>query len=458
MTGSTWPSAFVAAVFALHPLQVQSVAWASERKTVMSGLFWFLTMAVYVWYTRRPVIGRYISLLGAYALCLMTKPVVVTLPFVLLLLDYWPLDRVKFARQIENTTLSEATPNGPSLQKAPLRRLVTEKIPLFVLSAVLCVVTFVAQMRGGAVSTLKFMPLHIRVINALGSYLHYVVKMLYPKGLAVLYPFSDKLKWDAAALAVMGVIVVLVLWGRGRRWLVVGLLWYLGTLVPVIGLVQVGEQTMADRYTYLPLIGVFLIIAWAAVEIFSKMRYSRTLLASGAAAALIAMVLMTRTQVRVWQDSSTLYKQALAITKDNVTAHYNYGVYLCDLEQYDEAIRHFKEVVRIYPEDLPVRENICVVLLAENKPDEAISCYTKALEEKKDWPEMHKMYNGLGCAYSKKGDLALAEINYRKALSLKPDYEPARKNLALLLAKQGKLSQPPLMGEFELPKINFQHP
>jgi Tfp pilus assembly protein PilF len=439
LTDSMWPSAFVAAVFALHPLQVESVAWAAERKTVLSGLFWFLTIAVYIWYTKRPRTGRYILLFAAYALCIMTKPIVVTLPLVLLLLDYWPLRRVKWEHHIETLPLGESDRQGISAG-----RLIIEKIPLLALSAILSVITFTAQQRGGVVTPLQVWPLHMRVINALGCYFNYIVKMLYPKDLAVLYPLPERMTIDAAALAVISVVVLLALWGRGRRWLVVGLLWYLGTLVPVSGLVQAGPQIMADRYTYLPSIGVFLIIAWGAVEIFSKIRYSRVILSSGAAAALIAMVLLTRIQVSYWRDSPTLFEQTLAVTKNNYIIHNNYGAYFFLQRQYDEAIRHFKEATRICPAHLTARQNLCLALLAQGKLDEAITCLTEALQERNDWPNMEEMYNKLGCAYEQKGNLALAEINYRKALMLKPDYEIARNNLASLLARQNK--SPTLQG------------
>jgi tetratricopeptide (TPR) repeat protein len=250
---------------------------------------------------------------------------------------------------------------------------------------------------------------------------------------------------DAAAITVTAVVVLLASWGRRRPWLVVGLLWFLGTLVPVIGLVQVGWQIMADRYTYLPSIGVFLVIAWGAEEILSKMRRSRAILASGAAVVLIAMALLTRIQVGYWRDSPTLYKRAITTTEDNFIMLDNYGAYLCKQGRYEEAMRYLKEAVRIYPEYLPARKNICLVFLKQGKLDEAISCFTEALKKANGWywQETHKMYNNLGVAYAQKGNLTLAEINFRKALSIKPDYEPARKNLAWVLAKQGKLPEPP---------------
>jgi hypothetical protein len=243
MTNTVWRSAFVAAAFALHPIHVESVTWVAERKDVLSGLFWMLTIIAYVHYTKHANIKRYMLVLLLFVMGLMSKPMVVTLPFVLLLLDWWPMNRYR---------------------KAPARQLIAEKVPLFVLSATTSVITFAAQKLTETVWSIKVWPLPTRLINALECYFNYIMKMFYPKGLAVLYPITNKPTIDAAVLAVVGIIVLLRVLGRGRPWLVVGLLWYLGTLVPVIGLVQVGIQIMADRYTYLPSIGVFIIIAWAA--------------------------------------------------------------------------------------------------------------------------------------------------------------------------------------------------
>jgi Tfp pilus assembly protein PilF len=442
MTNAVWRSAFVAAAFALHPIHVESVAWAAERKDVLSGLFWMLTILAYVRYTKHPNVKRYMLVLLLFAMGLMSKPMVVTLPFVLLLLDYWPLDRLIWQQNATANPVQEQQNTSATYQKAPIWYLLMEKVPLFALSAVSSAITFIAQKHGKAVVSLTNWPLHLRVINALECYLSYIMKMLYPKGLAVSYPPQKETMIDVVVLAVAGVIVLLMVWGRGKRWLVVGLLWYLGTLVPVIGLVQVGLQIMADRYTYLPSIGIFLVIAWGAKEIFSKMRYSKAILSSGAATALIAMVLLTRTQVSYWRDSPTLFKRSLAVTKNNVVMHSNYGLYLCKQGQYDEAIMHFKEAIRINPKFLDARENICAALVAQGKFDEGIACLTEALQERNDWPNIEEMYNNLGSAYALKGNLALAETNFRKALSLKPDYEPVRKNLAQLLAKQRKRTSP----------------
>jgi hypothetical protein len=425
LTGLIWPSAFIAAVFALHPLQVESVAWAAERKTVLSGLFWFLTMAVYIWYTKRRSIRRYTLLFLIYGLCVMTKPIVVTLPFVLLLLDYWPLERLNL--------------RGPPVEKTvPMSWLIIEKIPLFVLSAITSIITFVVQKQGGSVTSLKAFPLHFRVIIAMSSYFNYIVKILLPKNLAVFYPVQDKVETDSALLAVMGVVLLLYLWGRGRRWLIVGLLWYLGTLVPVIGLVRSGTQMMADRYMYLSGIGVFIIIAWGAEEIFSKRHYSKSILASVAASALIAMVILTRIQVGYWRDAPTLFSRAINVTQDNDFVLDCYGYYLCEQGQYDEGMRYFQEAIRIHPLNLITQKYICTAFLSQNKFDEAIGCLTMVLQESTDLPNIQEMYNQLGYAYERKGDFVQAEVYYRKTLKVKPDNEFARNSLASLLAKQGK--------------------
>ncbi|MGD0077824.1 MAG: tetratricopeptide repeat protein [Sedimentisphaerales bacterium] len=417
MTGALWKSAFVAAAFALHPVHVESVAWAAERKDVLSGLFWMLTMLAYVHYVKKPDIKSYMLVILAFMMGLMSKPMVVTLPFVLLLLDYWPLDR------FQNF-------------KASFFKLVYEKIPLFALSAASCVITFAAQQHDQAVVSLSRWPLHIRIVNAIGSYFNYAVKIIYPKDLAVLYPLPDKITADAALMAITGIAILLIAFGRGRRWLAVGLFWYLGTLVPVLGLVQTGMQIMADRYTYLPSIGLFIIMAWGAEEILSKARYSRIISASGATAALIVIILLTRIQAGYWRDSGTLYKHTLAVTKNNFIISGNYGYYLATQGKYEEGMKHLMEAHRIRPNDMFVRENICVVLLDQNKNDEAIKYLTETLQKANNWPETYKLYCGLGLAYERKGELSAAQTNYKKALELKPDYTPAQNGLASVLAKQ----------------------
>jgi tetratricopeptide (TPR) repeat protein len=432
ITVATWKSAFVAAAFALHPVHVESVAWAAERKDVLSGLFWMLTLLAYVRYTEKPSIGRYMLVILAFAMGLMSKPMVVTLPFVLLLLDYWPLNRIhNLEFRIKNEELKEEIRNS----QFSILNSIYEKIPLFAMSAATCVITFLAQRHGQAIMSLARWPLHIRIISAIGNYFNYAVKIIYPRDLAVLYPLPEKITADAALMAVAGIVILLIVFGRGKRWLIVGLFWYLGTLVPMLGLVQTGMQSMADRYTYLPSIGLFIIIAWGAEEIFSKVRYSRIISASGAAAVLIVMILLTRIQAGYWRDSGTLYKHTIEVTKNNFIILGNYGYYLATQGKYEEGMKHLMEAHRIRPNDMFVRENICIVLLDQNKHDEAITYLNETLQKAKNWPETYKLYCGLGLAYERKGELSAALTNYSKALELKSDYTPAQNGMASVLTK-----------------------
>jgi tetratricopeptide (TPR) repeat protein len=416
MTGALWKSAFVAAAFALHPVHVESVAWAAERKDVLSGLFWMLTMLAYVHYVKKPDIKSYMLVILAFMMGLMSKPMVVTLPFVLLLLDYWPLDR------FQNF-------------KASFFKLVYEKIPLFALSAASCVITFFS---GKAIESMESWPWHARIVTALGNYFYYLEKILYPKDLAVLYPFPEKMSIQLAGAVILVTALLLYFPGRGRRWLAVGLLWYLGTLVPVIGLVQTGAQMMADRYTYIPSIGIFIIIAWGIEEICSKLRHYKALLISGATVLIVVMVLLTRTQLGYWQSMETLFGRTIAVTKNNYIILYDYGHVLCDRNKFDEGLALLKEAARINPQYMPAVDGICTVYLAQNKFDEAISCFNEALQKAKNWPGTYEIYIGLGYAYEQKGNLELAESNYRKALTLNPKNEFAQNNLASVLAKRGQ--------------------
>jgi Tfp pilus assembly protein PilF len=442
ITASIWPSAFVAAVFALHPLQVESVAWAAERKTVLSGLLWFLTIAVYIWYTKKPGAWRYIAVFAIYGLCIMTKPVVVTLPIVLMLLDYWPLNRF-FNRQsaIGNRQFlnSKRVRRSDSKGGFSILNSFYEKIPLFALSAFLGIITFITQQQGGAVAPLESFPVHIRIIDAIGNYFNYIVKMVCPRDLAVLYPIPRPLQMapGIVAPAIISAVVLPVLWllGRKKRWFVVGFLWYLVTLAPVVGLVQAGIQIMADRYVYLPIIGILIIIAWGTAEISIKTHLSR-IIAISAAAIVAVLLIATRIQTTMWRDTPTLFSETLAATKNNYIMHDLLGEYLCWQGRPDEGLLHFQEAVRIWPGYPQARINFCHTLLILDRIDEAIDCYNKAVEERNEWQDMYEIYQGLGWAYEQKNNFSGAEKNYRKALELKPDFKPAQDGLASVQAKQ----------------------
>jgi protein O-mannosyl-transferase len=339
MTGSTWKSAFVAALFALHPLHVESVAWVSERKDVLCTLFGLLATLAYVEYARSAGKGAYLLCAMLFMAGLMAKPMLITLPFVLLLLDYWPLKRL----QPEET--------GHFLS-APSSHLILEKIPLVALSLVSTVVTFMAQKQGGALHNDN--SLLQNAGNAAVSYVTYILNMFWPAKLAVYYPLhSAMLSSGTIALATLILIAVTgAVFYAGRRFpfLPVGWLWYLGTLVPVIGFIQVGEHALADRYTYIPLIGLFIILAWGGAALGERMRLPKTLLFGAALVILIACALLSNLQARKWHDSVTLFSHAVAVTENNDLAHKNLGAALANRGQFEEALAHVTESLRIKSE------------------------------------------------------------------------------------------------------------
>ena len=428
MTGAIWCSAFVAAAFALHPLHVESVAWVAERKDVLSGFFWMLTIAAYIRYVERPAIGRYVLVFLVFGLGLMAKPMMVTLPFVLLLLDYWPLDRMQ-QKSEDNTGLS-------------IKHLIAEKIPLLVLVAASGTVTFIAQRIGGAMSDIDKIPLTYRMGNAWIAYISYITKMIYPARLAVLYPFQESglVKWQLIGSFVILIVICkgIINTARRHRYLSVGWLWYLGTLVPVIGLVQVGAQTMADRYTYLPSIGIFIMAAWGANELLAKYRFRKIVLAISAGVVLTIWLICTRVQVSYWKDGLTLFEHALSVTKNNSIMHDNYGNELRRKDRFDEAIVHFDQAILINPQLYTAYINKGETLLEMGKIDESIAILTEALYAKKGGAGV---YNDLGAAYFQKGEFELAIQNYKEALRLEPDHVKAIYNLGIVLQEQGRINE-----------------
>ena len=331
-TGAVGTSAFVAAAFALHPLHVESVAWIAERKDVLSALFCMLTIASYVRYARRPGLGRYLLVTLLFSLGLMAKPMLVTLPFILLLLDYWPLNRLQPATSVNSTNRRKRKSPSPAAHWPALSRLLCEKLPFLALSVASAAVTFLAQKKGGAVVTLGYASPTFRIGNALLSYARYIGKTIWPAHLAVIYanPARSLPPWKvvAAAFLLLVISICAIRLARNRKYLPVGWLWYLGMLVPVIGLIQVGEQVMADRYTYLPSIGLFIMIAWAAAELPARRQFKKIILPPLAAIFLTAMLVCTRVQVGHWKDSFTLFAHAAAVTKNNHVALNNFAWHL----------------------------------------------------------------------------------------------------------------------------------
>ncbi|UCD86864.1 MAG: tetratricopeptide repeat protein [Desulfobacterales bacterium] len=435
MTRALWGSAFVAALFAVHPLHVESVAWVAERKDVLSTFFLFATMWAYVHYAECPGFTRYLLVLVLFAFGLMAKPMIVTLPFVLLLMDYWPLGRFGFGYS------KQGLPKSVDLRhkiSSPLH-LVFEKVPLIGLAAGSCVVTFLAQQSGGSLPSLDKLPLNIRIANALVSYISYIGKTIWPAQLTVFYPHPGMpplWKMFACTAFLLVVTLLVILTWKKRPYLAVGWLWYLGTLVPVIGLVQVGEQAMADRYTYVPLIGLFVMVVWGVPELGARWRYQRHMLATSMGVALSCLVICTYSQVRHWDNATALFKHAVDVTTENYVAHFNLGFALAKQGRTKEAIRHYSEALRINPAWAEAHNILGNALARQGNLRVAVSHYSEALRIK---PAMAETHNNLGLALQMLGRLEEAVPHFRQALRIKPDYTQARHNLETALAALKKI-------------------
>jgi len=436
MTGALWKSAFVAALFALHPLHVEPVAWISSRKDVLSGVFFMLTVLAYARYVDRPGVLRYFLVVLFFALGLMSKPMLVTLPFVLLLLDYWPLGR---------TGGGLSTVQGSA---GAYWKLFREKLPLFALTGMSCVASYYAAKIEGVIGPAEIYPLRLRIPNALVSYVRYISKTLWPRYLAVHYPYPrDTLPLWQAGVALMLLVGVSVLVFRLRRrypYLGVGWAWYVGTLVPVIGIVQVSDHVMADRYTYVPLIGLFIIVAWGVPDLVARWRYRRVGLAVSAAAVLSAVTVCTWYQLGRWENSVTLFEHALRVTSNNGLAHTNLGHALLEEGRVDEAIDHFSRALTIHPGYVKARTNMGIALAGQGRLDEAVGHLSQALALDPDNVDAH--YN-MGVAMIKKGNLDVASTHFSEVLRLRPDDADAHFSLGAILMTQGKL--PGAAAEFE---------
>jgi Tfp pilus assembly protein PilF len=428
MTGGLWQSGFVAALFALHPLHVESVAWVAERKDVLSTFFWMLTMFSYVRYAAHPGINRYLPVVGFFILGLMAKPMLVTLPFVLLLLDYWPLRRMQF---------NPSADDGYKSQKRSQGLLIFwEKIPLFSLAVASSVMTFLAQKSGGAVGSMELYPLTTRVVNALVAYVKYIGKMIWPANLAVFYPYSESFPgWQIiGAGTLLGLITFAAIRSfRQRPWFVVGWLWFLGTLVPVIGLVQVGLQAMADRYTYIPLIGVFIIVAWGVPELLHRWRHKKKLLGLTAISVIIMLGITSWMQIGCWKNSQALFKHALDVTEKNYLAHNAFGNALKEQGKRDEAMRHYLSALEIKPDYAAPHYSMGHTLTEQGKLDDAINHFQKALQIKPDHAAVH---DHLGYVFMMQGKIEQAIMHYSEALRIKPDDAEIHNRLGLALVSQ----------------------
>ena len=435
MTGALWQSAFVAAAFAIHPMHVESVAWIAERKDVLSTLFLLLTLAAYVSYVRCPGLVRYVLTLLLFALGLLAKPMLVTLPFLLLLLDYWPLNRFdspKTERQSHRTV--------PVVNKRHILYLIIiEKIPLITLSVVLSVITFLVQRSGGAMVGIDVIPLKLKFANAVISYAKYMGKMFWPQNLAVFYPFDARTIqfWQVmlCALLMIVVSVLAIRFGRKQRYLPVGWFWFVGTLIPVIGLVQVGGQSLADRYTYISYIGLFIMIAWGLPELLSRWPYRKIALGLSMVIALTTLGICTHQQVSLWNNSITLFSHAIEVTQNNALAHNSLGNAYDDLGRYQDAIEAYKQAIRIKPDYNKAHNDLGVAYGKLGRYQEAIDEYNQTIRINPDYAEA---YYNLGVAYGKLGRRQDEIEAYKQTIRIKPDFAEAYLNLGVAYYKLGR--------------------
>jgi Flp pilus assembly protein TadD len=433
-TGRTGPSLFVAALFALHPINVESVVWVAERKNVLCTMFLLLTLMAYGWYARKPNWKRYLAVAALFVAGLAAKPMVITLPFVLLLWDYWPLGRVRGS----GSTSSE------SVASYSWAQLMLEKLPLFMLSAASAVITVQAQQAGGAVRSVAQFPFGVRFENSICAYAMYLWKMVWPTRLAPMYPHpGDSLgAWQVvlAGLALIAITVV-VCRLRAHRYLLVGWLWFLGTLVPVIGLVQVGEAAMADRYAYIPLIGIFVMIAFGAAALAATKNVGLVWQAIPAVAALLLLAMITHRQIGYWQSNYDLWAHALEVTQNNFVAEDNIGGALVMEGRADEAFPHFEAASRINPNDPMSRSNLGTYLQTHGRIAEAIKQYESAITLTSDPGLLAQAYANLGAAQRALGEDEPARQSFDKALQLNPNQANAWLGIGFLAQKQGRLNE-----------------
>jgi Flp pilus assembly protein TadD len=431
-TGRLGPSLFVAALFAVHPINVESVAWVAERKNVLCTMFFFLTLWAYGWYARKPRWTRYLAVAGLFAAGLASKPMVITLPFVLLLLDYWPLARVRTGNE-----------DGGETSTLPWSRLVIEKVPLLALSVASAVITMQAQRAGGAIRTTTEVSFGGRIATAIWAYAMYLWKMVWPARLAPLYPHpGDSLAlWQVLVAASVLIAISAMVWRlRAHRYLVVGWLWFLGTLVPVIGIVQVGEAAMADRYAYIPLIGIFVMIAFGVADWAESKRLGFWPAIPGAA-IVVTLAITTHHQIGYWQSNYDLWSHTLAVTQNNFVAENNLGGALILQDREEEAHPHFEAAARINPRDPMSHTNLGIYFQKHGQMREAVTEYETAVNLTSDPGLLGQTYANLGAAHRALGDDEQSHEDFDQSLRFNANQYNAWFGLGLLAQKQGKLDE-----------------
>lgn len=464
MTGTVWRSAFVAALFALHPLHVESVAWIAERKDVLSAFWGMLTLCAYVYYTEKPVLRRYLPVLLCFACALMSKSMVITLPAIMILLDYWPLGRLQSREG--NTSSKPAVKTSPNqkqqkarLNKGALPENVTspenrissekklagiipswqlrEKLPFFAFSAVFSIITLYAHNTAPAIQ----FPFGARLANAFVAFVTYLGKIFWPQNLAVFYPFPDQCPaWQVggAVFLILAISAAVIIALKRLPYLFVGWLWYATTLLPVIGIIQIGDFAMADRYTYLPSIGISIMLAWGIPPLFQRAQIRRMVLLPAGIVVLAILAVLSWQQCRYWKNSIELFSHALQVTRDNPLARNSLGVALAGVGKNKEAIAHYRAAIELNPYSDKAHSNLGLALVAEGKIDEAITHYRAAIDFD---PNNEVTHSNIGIALALAGKYEEAAEHYRTAMKLNPHSDNTHNNFANLLMKQGKIEE-----------------
>jgi len=431
MTGELWPAAIVAALFAFHPLNVESVAWIAARKNLLSTMFWIFTIMAYIRYVEKSDLKRYALILVVFSLGLLTKPMLVTLPCVLLLLDFWPLRRFQIGQR---STLGHSN--------VPMGRLILEKVPMLALSAVSIYISTFSLYNYGDLVAVESVPMRLRLANALVSYVVYLGKMAVPLNLTCYYPFPIEVPlWKSTcALAILAAVTIIAIrLFRRYPYFLIGWLWYLGTLFPVIGLMQAGLwPAIADRFVYVPSIGIYMIIAWSLLELSKKINRSAVWIAVSASILILALIGLSHKQVGYWKNSITLFSHAVAVTKENYLSHYALGYAYEQKRNVDEAVFHYKAALEINPKEVDVLYNLAILTASKGHLEEAIQYYKNVLRLE---PADAQAHNNLGNIFFRQEKWDKAVRQYQEAIHINSEYAMAHNNLGATMMRQGRIPE-----------------
>jgi tetratricopeptide (TPR) repeat protein len=435
MTGSVWRSAFVASAFAVHPINVDSVAWIAERKNLLSTTFWMLTMITYFYYSRRPNVGRYLLTFTAFCLCSLSKSTLITLPFVLLLFDYWPLGRLIIPQ------LNEGKAKWSSFYRGSLR-LLLEKVPMIILSLALISLTVLSLKYSKQIDEFHGIPMDLRIKNALVSYIVYFGKMVWPSNLSIFHPFPDLIPmWQVLSSIVVLLMITAFALMKYRKYpyFIVGWLWFLGTLVPVLGIIQAGLwPAIGERWAYIPYIGLFIIVAWGVPDLLTRLPRRRDIMLVAAAFILILLAVRTWFQIGYWKDDFSLFSECIANNPDNYVAHVNIAAAYAMRDNPEKAIHHFEEALRIHSNDVVALDGLARLYNKLEQFDRSINYYSEELRYN---PKDIKANFELGTVYAAKGDTESAVKQFSYVIALDPKHADAYYNLGVVSAKRGEVNK-----------------